>query len=149
MDSTTTPAGKVTVRLVREHPTEEIVRLYKAAGWWRSHYDPSHIAPMVLGSYAFAVAVDGATGRTVGMGRLISDRASDAYVQDVIVEPAYRGRGIARRIVDALLEVCRADGILWVGLLAEPGSLAFWKRAGFRSLEGFVPMRLGGEDRPC
>ena len=137
--------GQVEVRVVRDYPAEPIVRLYEAGGWWREQYDPSHISPMIAGSHAVAVAVDSATGATVGMGRLISDGASDAYVQDVIVDPAYRGRGIGRRIVAALLERCRADGILWVGVVAEPGSVAFWEQAGFGVLGGHVAMRLGGE----
>lgn len=131
--------------MVRDYPVEPIVRLYEAGGWWREHYDPSHIPPMIAGSYAVAVAVDPATGATVGMGRVISDGASDAYVQDVIVEPAYRGRGVGRRLVAALLERCRADGILWVGVVAEPGSVAFWERAGFAALAGHTAMRLDGE----
>ena len=137
--------GQVEVRVVRDYPTDPIVRLYEAGGWWREQYDPSHISTMIAGSHAVAVAVDSATGATVGMGRLISDGASDAYVQDVIVDPAYRGRGIGRRIVAALLERCRADGILWVGVVAEPGSVAFWEQAGFGVLGGHVAMRLGGE----
>lgn len=141
-----TTTGQVEVRVVRDYPAAPIVRLYAAGGWWREHYDPSHIAPMLRGSHAVAVAIDSATGGTVGMGRVISDGASDAYVQDVIVESAYRGRGIGRRIVEALLERCRADGILWVGVVAEPGSVPFWERAGFGVLEGHVAMRLGGEE---
>ncbi|HIH02765.1 MAG TPA: GNAT family N-acetyltransferase [Methanoregulaceae archaeon] len=144
-----TAGGQVEVRMVRDYPTAPIVRLYAAGGWWREHYDPSHIPPMLRGSYAVAVAVDPATGETVGMGRAISDGASDAYIQDVIVEPPYRGRGIGRRIVDALLERCSADGILWVGVVAEPGSVAFWERAGFGVLEGHMAMHLVGGSEPC
>jgi GNAT superfamily N-acetyltransferase len=141
--------GEVEVRLVRDYPAGPIVRLYETAGWWRAHYDPAHVGPMVRGSHAFAVAVDPATGETVGMGRAISDGASDAYVQDVVVAPAYRGRGIGRRIVASLLERCAADGILWVGVVAEPGSAPFWERAGFAPLEGHTAMLLGEGDRAC
>jgi len=144
-----TAVRRVEVRVVRDYPVAPIVRLYTAGGWWREHYDPSHIPPMLAGSYAVAVAVDDATGETVGMGRAISDGASDAYIQDVIVEAKYRGRGIGRRIVEALLERCVADGILWVGVVAEPGSVGFWERAGFGVLEGHVAMLLGGGEKPC
>ena len=85
--------AQVEVRVVRDYPVAPIVRLYEAGGWWREHYDPSHIPPMLRGSYAVAVAIDSATGETVGMGRVISDGASDAYVQDVIVEPRTAGGG--------------------------------------------------------
>ncbi len=139
-------AGGVTVRLVREHPAEAIVRLYRSGGWWRDHYDPAHIPPMILGSFAFAVALDDSTGETVGMGRCISDGASDAYIQDVVVDPAFRGQGLGRRLVDRLLEQCRGAGILWIGVIAEPDSVAFYEKAGFLPLPGHVAMRYpGGE----
>lgn len=141
-----TADSEVEVRVVRDHPAEEIIRLYEVGGWWRAHYDPAHVPLMIRGSHAVAVAVSSTAGRTVGMGRAISDGASDAYIQDVIVEPAFRGRGTGRRIVAALLERCAADGILWVGVLAEPGSEGFWERAGFELLQGYVAMRFSGED---
>jgi len=134
------------VRVVSDYPTIPIVRLYELGGWWRDYYDRAHVGPMLRGSYAVAVAVDPASGGTVGMGRVISDGASDAYIQDVIVEPAYRRRGIGRRIVSALLECCRADGILWVGVVSEPGSERFWEGVGFSSLPGHTAMRLAGEE---
>jgi hypothetical protein len=114
-----TTGGQVEVRVVRDYPTAPIVRLYEAGGWWREHYDPSHIPPMLRGSYAVAVAVDAATGETVGMGRVISDGASDAYVQDVMATLP----GGDRRGSWGFLERCRADRILWVGsCLARPRS---------------------------
>ncbi len=137
---------EVEVRLVRDYPVAPIIRLYATGGWWREHYDPAHVPRMIRGSYAVAVALDPSTGETVGMGRAISDGASDAYLQDVIVDPGYRGRGIGRRLVAALLGRCAADGILWVGVVAEPGSEEFWIRAGFERLPGHLAMRLAGED---
>lgn len=136
----------VDVRLVREYPVEPIVRLYRAGGWWHDHYDVSHVPPMVRGSFAFAVAFVEATGETVGMGRCLSDGASDAYIQDVIVDPAYRGAGIGRRIVDCLLDACRKAGILWIGVVAEPEAVAFYEREGFSPLPGFVAMRYRAGD---
>ncbi len=137
---------EVEVRLVRDYPPAPIIRLYGVGGWWREHYDPAHVPRMIQGSYAVAVALDSSTGETVGMGRAISDGASDAYLQDVIVDPGYRGRGIGRRLVETLLGRCAADGILWIGVVAEPGSEMFWRRAGFVLLPGYVAMRLAGED---
>ncbi len=138
--------GGVDVRLVREHPTEAIVRLYRTAGWWLDHYDQAHIPPMVHGSFAFVVAIDEESGATIGMGRCLSDGASDAYIQDVVVDPDFRGRGIGRRIVASLLDACRAAGILWIGVIAEPEAVAFYERTGFLSLPGHVALRYSAED---
>lgn len=132
---------------VRAWPTEELVALYEAGGWW--HDDPAAraaVPALVAGSFAFLVAVEG--GRAVGMGRAISDGASDAYLQDVVVLPSHRGRGIGAELIRRLAAHCEARGLEWVGLLAEPGTAAFYARLGFRPLEGFVPMRLRPRGAP-
>ena len=107
----------VDVRLVTSWPIEDIVELYRGAGWWKESYDPTHVPNMVKGSWAFAVAVD-AWGRAVGMGRIISDGVSDGYIQDLTVLPAYRGRGIGRRILELLTRTAVSGGLVWVGLIA-------------------------------
>jgi GNAT superfamily N-acetyltransferase len=43
-------------------------------------------------------------GRQMGFARAVTDRATFAWLADVFVLPAHRGRGIARGMVTALLE---------------------------------------------
>jgi len=68
--------------------------LYRAGGWWKDEYDPAEIPGLIRGSFAFAVAVEEESGRAVGMGRVISDGVSDAYIQDLVVLPEYRSRNV-------------------------------------------------------
>ena len=37
----------VDIRLVSTWPSEEIVALYKAGGWWKESYDPSGISSLI------------------------------------------------------------------------------------------------------
>src|SRR5512136_1059137 len=69
------------IRLVNAWPEDEIVLLYKDAGWWKDTYDKAGISQLIAGSFAFAVAVDQKTGKSIGMGRVLSDGVSDAYIQ--------------------------------------------------------------------
>jgi ribosomal protein S18 acetylase RimI-like enzyme len=39
----------------------------------------------------------------VGFARVITDRATFAYLSDVYVLEAYRGRGLARRLMEAVM----------------------------------------------
>ncbi len=132
---------------VESAPTEAVVELYRAGGWWRE--DPAWravIPAMIRGSFCFLLAREPGGG-IVGMGRAISDRVSDAYIQDVVVLPGYRGRGIGREIVRRLADRCVAAGISWIGLVAEPGTQPFYEPLGFRALAGHVPMlRRGPSD---
>ena len=131
---------EISYEVVDSAPTEAIVELYRAGGWWRE--EPAWraaVEPMIRGSFCFMLARD-ATGRAVGMGRVISDGVSDAYIQDVVVLERERGRGIGREIVRRLAERCLEAGISWIGLIAEPGTQAFYEPLGFRALEGYLPM---------
>ena len=49
-----------------------------------------------------AVAIDEATGDTVGMARVVTDRATFAWLCDVFVQERFRGQGVARRLLEEL-----------------------------------------------
>jgi spermidine synthase len=116
-----------------------ITELYRLAGWWNDPADnPTAVSGIVSGSHCFAVVRRG--GRIVGMGRAISDRTSDAYIQDVTVDPAHRGQGIGSRIVAALVERLESDGIGWIGLIAERRTHPFYRPLGFAPMADSVPM---------
>lgn len=119
----------------------EIVALYRAGGWWQEEWTADGIPSLIAGSFCFVVATD--DGRAVGMGRAISDGCSDAYLQDIVVLPAYRRRGIGDAIVEKLATFCKEKGLAWIGLIAQPGTVPFYERHGFAPMEGHVPMLLG------
>jgi ribosomal protein S18 acetylase RimI-like enzyme len=124
-------------------PVEAIVELYKAGGWWEESPEWRAIIPqMIRGSFCFMVA-RAPDGRLVGMGRAISDGVSDAYIQDVVVLPEYRKRGLGRELISRLTGYCRDHRIGWIGLIAEPGTEPFYRSLGFGPLEGYRPMLYG------
>lgn len=117
----------------------QIMALYRAEGWGTPASDePAAVTRIVAGSHCFLIATRG--NEIVGMGRAISDRASDAYIQDVTVKRAYRGRGIGTRIVKKLIDNLHADGLAWIGLIAERDSAAFYARLGFETMPNASPM---------
>ena len=77
----------IRIALVRSWDAEEIIALYRAGGWWKDEYDPAEIPRLISGSFAFVVAAEKRSGRAVGMGRVLSDGVSDAYIQDLVVLP--------------------------------------------------------------
>jgi N-acetylglutamate synthase-like GNAT family acetyltransferase len=71
--------------------------------------------------------------RQVGFARLVTDHATFAYLADVFVVAAERGRGVARRMVRSLLDEAGADRMRRVLLFtADAHDL-------YRDL-GFVPL---------
>ncbi|MGA1793859.1 MAG: GNAT family N-acetyltransferase [Thermoplasmatota archaeon] len=122
-----------------EWPTEEIVELYKAGGWWKDSYDPSRVQPLLKGSAVFIIIYHKVEKRAVGMGRLVSDGVSDGYIQDLVVLPHLRGRGIGRMMVRELVRSARELGLVWIGLISEEGKNGFYERLGFKTFSG-TPM---------
>lgn len=118
-----------------------LAELYREAGWWaRASEHIETLRRIVSGSHCFWVARSG--GKIVAMGRAISDRVSDAYIQDVTVAGAHRHRGIGRGIVKAIVDHLRADGLSWIGLIAERGSYGLYEPLGFRRMPDAAPMLL-------
>jgi GNAT superfamily N-acetyltransferase len=137
---------QIEIKLVNSWDQMEIVELYKAGGWWKDNYDPSGLNNLIKGSFAFAVAVDKISGKAIGMGRVISDGVSDAYIQDLVVLYEYRDQGIGRQIVKILLDYCLSKDILWIGLIAEPDQDGFYLNIGFKTMSKYVPMKYQKED---
>lgn len=121
---------------MKNWPDDQIVELYKEGGWWQDSYDPEGLGTLIRGSFAFAVAIEKTSGRAVGMGRAISDGTSDAWLQDIVVMKTHRGKGLGRAIIEKLLEHCLSHGLVWVGLVAEPGTRKFYEPLGFETLPG-------------
>jgi aralkylamine N-acetyltransferase len=130
-------------QIVTSVPVDEVVALYQAGGWWHeSPENRSRIPAMIRGSYCFMIARS-PEGDIIAMARAISDGASDAYLQDVVVLPAYRGQGIGGELIRRLTAYCREHRIGWIGLVAEPGTTEFYERLGYRVLSGYQAMLYG------
>jgi len=134
----------ILVSIVTSWDSAEIVFLYKTGGWWKDTYDSAEIPRLITGSFAFAVAAD-TNKHAIGMGRVISDGVSDAYLQDLVILPEYRGMGIGTRILSVLIKHCKHAGLSWIGLIAEPDSEEFYMSLGFERMPGHIPMIYRGE----
>jgi len=77
----------------------------------------------------------------VGCGRLIGDGALNFFVQDVLVAPSVQRRGIGTKIMEILLGqlgTMAAPGA-FIGLMAAPGTEAFFARHGFEPRPAEAP----------
>jgi len=112
-------------------------KLYRIAGWVEENDPCGFLAPALCNSCAVCAAYDG-NGQLAGMGRALGDGVSDAYIQDVVVDPAYRRRGVGGAIVRALVAELRRRGVDWIGLVGAPGTEEFYRSLGFRAPENFT-----------
>ncbi len=132
-------ADKLVYRPLTPEDSEAIGGLYRSVGWIAEDDTLDFIGPMLRGSFAAVGAWDG--GVLAGMGRAVSDGASDGYIQDVAVHCSYRKKGIGGSIVRMLVHTLEAAGVDWIGLVGAPGTLDFYRGLGFDVLDEHIPMR--------
>lgn len=130
---------EITLSIVRSWNRTEILDLYRTGGWWEMGWSTDRIAQIIEGSSIFLIAHD-TQNRAVGMGRIISDGVADGYIQDVVVFPEFRGRGIGERIAKTLKRLGSAQGLTWIGLVSAPGKESIYRRAGFSEMKNYTPM---------
>lgn len=132
-----------TIEQVRDCQIDDMRALLSAADWWEDEWDDSVLQAIVLKSYAFVVAKT-PDGRWIGMGRILSDGVSDAYLQDIVVLLEWREKGVGTALVRRLMDICNDAGIGWIGIIAGPQTDFFYRRFGFSRMGGYTPMRYEG-----
>lgn len=132
----------VDIKIVKSWAVDDIVKLYKAGDWWKEHYDKNSIPDLIKGSFAFAVAIDKQNNKTIGMGRVLSDSVSDAYLQDIVILPEYRKKGIGKKLILSLVDFCKKRGVTWIALISEPDQEQFYKKLGFKDMKKYTPMKF-------
>ena len=138
--------SNIEIKFVDDWKEDEIVNLYKAGNWWKEDYDSSSIKFLIKGSHKFAVVINKDENKAIGMGRLISDGVSDAYIQDLIILDDYRGLGLGKKLVNYLVNYCKKNKINWIGLISEPDQDGFYSKLGFSIMKKYTPMKYKIDD---
>ncbi|MXM63695.1 GNAT family N-acetyltransferase [Streptomyces sp. HUCO-GS316] len=86
----------------------------------------------IEGSLNFGV-YDTVSGEQVAYARVVTDRATFAWLCDVYVDPAVRGKGIGTALVEAVREHLRPYGLRRI-LLATHDAHGVYEKAGFAAL---------------
>jgi GNAT superfamily N-acetyltransferase len=108
---------------------QTVIGLYDSVGWGAYTRDPDSLLRALVGSSTVVVARD--VDQLLGLARVVSDGASIAYLQDVLVRPSAQRTGLGRRLVTAALEPY-ADVRQKVLLTDdEPQQKAFYESLGF------------------
>tara|TARA_B100000586_G_C20034663_1_gene394840 strand:+ start:625 stop:1053 length:429 start_codon:yes stop_codon:yes gene_type:complete len=76
---------------------------------------------------------------TIGFARMITDRATFGYLADVFVLPAWQGRGVSRKILDAVVTHPDLQGLRRF-MLATKDAHGLYKKYGFSPVEDASPL---------
>lgn len=80
-----------------------VIHGFLSRSYWAERIPRATVERSLRHSMTFGVYDDEAAPRQVAFARVISDRATFAYLCDVFVLEAHRGRGISRRLVAHVL----------------------------------------------
>jgi GNAT superfamily N-acetyltransferase len=148
-----------TIRPARPGDESDIVRLIQALADYEREPDAVEATAEALRAHLFAEVprvfahVAEQDGRIVGIAVWFLTFSTwtgrhGIYLEDLFVDPAARGGGVARRLVGALAAEARAQGYArmdWAVLDWNESAKAFYRRLGARHNVTWEPWRLDGE----
>jgi GNAT superfamily N-acetyltransferase len=112
---------------------------YWALGRSRAKQDAAIAGSLNFGAY------DGSSGEQVAYARVVTDRATFAWLCDVYVAPGARGSGLGTALVDAVRAHLEPFGLRRV-LLATADAHGVYEKVGFKPLDDPESwMALGGQ----
>ena len=110
---------------------QAVVTQFLASSYWAKGIPAATVEKSLAHSLCFAL-LDG--DRQIGFARVISDRATIAYLADVFVLPGYRGRGLGKWLIECVVSHPDLQGLRrWI--LATRDAHGLYERFGFTPLK--------------
>ena len=114
--------------LSRPH-LEQLITLFQKAAFWARDRTPEEMSIAITHSHPIVTAWDRDT--LIGFARATSDGMYRATLWDVVVDPAYQGAGLGRKLVETVLShpfMSRTERVY----LMTTHQQEFYKRIGFQ-----------------
>jgi GNAT superfamily N-acetyltransferase len=108
----------------------DAIHAFLTTSYWSAGIPIDTVRRAIAGSLAFGLLQD---DRQIGFARLITDRATFAYLADVYVLDAYRGRGLGKWLVGTALAHPDVQGLRRLMLVTRDAH-ALYAPFGFRAL---------------
>jgi GNAT superfamily N-acetyltransferase len=122
--------GEFTINDKREDLDIETIHNFLRESYWAKGIPRSIVEKSINNSLCFGMYH---SSIQVGFGRVVTDLATFAYLADVFVVPAYRGRGLGKWLVSCLLAHPEVQGLRrW--LLATLDAHGLYEQNGFVAL---------------
>ncbi|MBR2699792.1 MAG: GNAT family N-acetyltransferase [Clostridia bacterium] len=111
---------------------EEVMRLLKQT-YWANQRTLAQIEKSMRHSACYGLRLEG-SGTLIGFARVITDWATTYYLCDVIIDAAYRGRGLGKALVAHIVSQSEYEGLR--GMLITRDAHALYQKFGFEVLNG-------------
>ena len=111
----------------------EIVELRAKVGW---DYDPGKYDQILKGVSTYFVARD--KEKLIGFVSVISDRAADAFLVDLMVHPDYQKQGLRKELVKRAVKYSKSIGVQCVHVTFNQIEEEFYRKCGFHIFGGGI-----------
>ena len=141
----------LTISPIADADVDAVIALWQRCGLTRPWNDPAGDIAFARGSANTAILIGRADGTIVG-SVMVGHDGHRGWVYYVAADPALRGRGFGRTIMNAAEDWLRGAGIPKLQLLVRPenaGVAAFYQSIGFAAQEiRFFTKWLDGREPP-
>lgn len=120
----------------------DAIHAFLSASYWSPEVPKAVVERAIAHSLCFGVLMG---DRQVGFARVVTDRATFAYLADVYILEAHRGQGIAKRLITAVMQHPDLQGLRRM-LLATRDAHTLYAQYGFAALA--APDRMMEVHRP-
>ena len=100
--------------------------LRETVGW--SRMEKEYESPEMSSFYHIAVYEE---DKLIGYIDSVSNGVTDAYIQDLMVSPAYRGRGIGTDLMNKMIKYLKEKHIYIISVIFEDRLKTFYEKFGF------------------
>ena len=119
--------GEFLVTTDRTRLNEELIHEFLSQSYWAEGIPRKTVARSIRNSLCFGL-LEGS--RQIGFARVVTDYATFAYLADVFILEEYRGRGLAKFLMDCIVKHPRLQGLRrW--LLATRDAHSLYEKFGF------------------
>ncbi|MFW1262048.1 GNAT family N-acetyltransferase [Vibrio parahaemolyticus] len=110
----------------------EVIYQFISTSYWAQDIPRSTLAKALSNSFCFGVF--DSTGSQVGFARLITDKATFAYLADVFILESHRGQGLSKWLVQTIVEHPELQGLRRM-VLATRDAHGLYSQYGFKAIE--------------
>jgi N-acetylglutamate synthase-like GNAT family acetyltransferase len=106
------------------------IHVFLSQSYWSTGIPRAVVERAIANSLCFGVFHK---GQQVGLARVITDKATFAYLADVYIVPEHRGKGLSQRLMEQVIEHPDLQGLRRM-LLATRDAHALYAKFGFKPL---------------
>jgi GNAT superfamily N-acetyltransferase len=108
----------------------EAIHRFLAQSYWSPGVPRTVVERAIANSLCFGLLLE---DQTIGFARVITDKATFAYLADVYVLPEHRGKGLSLRLMEQIMRHPNLQGLRRM-LLATRDAHSLYQKFGFKPL---------------